>query len=127
MADIFTNTLRLLQANNLTLAEAVQVLTDDEFVRKLLPNVTDESVRSFWQDHFLKLDKRERRSWIESSRNKLNAFCNSNPYLLPIFSQTKSTISFRRAMDEGMIIRDGPPEIVLNSPEFATVRPSLQR
>lgn len=103
MADISTNSLRLLQANGLTLAEAVRVLTDDNFVQKLLPKVTDESVLLFWRDHFLKLDRRERRSWIESSRNKLNAFCNSNPYLLDIFSQAVSTISFPQIIDNGMI------------------------
>lgn len=103
MADIFLGTQRLLQSNNLTLAEAVQVLTDEEFVRKLLPKVRDESVLLFWEGHFLKLDRRERRTWIESSRNKLNAFCNSNPYLLPIFSQARSTMSFRRVIDDGLI------------------------
>ena len=103
MADILTNTFRILQSNGLTLAEALSVLTDEDYVRKLLPAVTEESVLLFWENHFLNLDRRERRVWVESSRNKLNAFCNSNPYLLPMFGQAKSTISFRRIINDGKI------------------------
>lgn len=104
MADILRNSFRAAIEAGLTLAEVPQLLTDPVFRAQIvLPRVHNADVRLFWEQHFGAFTNSEQRYFVESARNKLSAFL-SNPYLLPILSQSQSTVDLVSFLQSGGIL-----------------------
>ena len=84
-----------------TMAEIPLLLTDKHFRQKLVANVTDPKVLLFWKTYEA-MKPHEQREYAESTLNKLDEFL--SPLVLNIVGQSKSTIDFRRVMDERKIL-----------------------
>jgi hypothetical protein len=93
-----------------TFAE-IPLLFSNETVRaKMVANLTNTAIVSFWEDYERK-SQRDRDIYIESTMNKVNAFLDE-PMIRNIVAQSKTTIDFRSIMDQGKIL------LVKLSPQF---------
>jgi len=101
-ANIVTAGVLTLIANNLTLVELPKLLTDASFRARLLENVKDEELASFWRDRYEKWG-RQTPVMIESVLNKVTAFT-FNPQLKLILGAGQNRLNFRRILDEGKIL-----------------------
>ncbi len=97
--SIFT----LLEYPGSTLLDLHQLLTDNEFRKEVLKNISDPQVKKFWQLEFEKYS-----AWYKSEAaspilNKIGQFLTSLP-LRNIVSQKENTFNLREVMDEGKIL-----------------------
>lgn len=103
MEYILNNTmLALLEYPEPSVLGINRMLTDKDYRKKVVANVTDPTVRNAW-DELMKWDDKR---WSEASGaliNKVGQF-STNPIVRNIIGQTKSTFDFRKAMDERKII-----------------------
>ncbi len=103
-AQVLRNSVRtLLDYPNASLLQIPKLLTDQTFRKRTYGFVLEPSVLSYWRDQFDKYDDRFRTEVISPILNKLDAVFFS-PALRNIIGQRKSTVDFRRAMDEGQFI-----------------------
>lgn len=100
MEDMMRNGLLLLQEQGLTLLEMLPLLTDRDFRNVLVNRCRNEEARLYFEQHLGELRPGELKTWVESSRNKLNAFL-ASPFIRPILGQASSTLNFRRIIDNG--------------------------
>lgn len=103
MEDIFSNCLLSLQESQLTLSEAERFLTDETFRDAIVQRLENLEVKAYWHDHFGNLKETERRTWVESSRNKISSFL-AHPAIRSVFSQVGSTVRFADAMNQGKAV-----------------------
>lgn len=103
MEDIMRNCMLALHSHDLTLAEAARFLTDETFRTPLVDQLADQNVKDYWTFRFNPLPQREKRTWCESSLNKLNSFI-GDPILRDILGHPQSSINFRELIDSGKII-----------------------
>lgn len=103
MEYILNNTmLALLEYPEPSVLGINRMLTDKDYRKKVVANVTDPTVRNAWEELLKWDDKR----WSEAAGsliNKVGQF-STNPIVRNIIGQTKSTFDFRKAMDERKII-----------------------
>jgi hypothetical protein len=103
MEYILNNTmLALLEYPDPTILGINRMLTDKEFRKKVVANVSDPIVKNAW-DELMKWDDKR---WSEASGaliNKVGQF-STNPLIRNIIGQSQSTFDFRKAMDERKII-----------------------
>jgi hypothetical protein len=104
MAYILQNTLlALLEFPNSTLLGVNRMLSDKEYRRVVVGNISDPSVKSFWVDEFGKYTERFAAEATPAIQNKVGQFT-SNPLIRNIIGQPISTFDFRKMMDERKII-----------------------
>ncbi|MCC6290731.1 type IV secretion system DNA-binding domain-containing protein [Candidatus Nomurabacteria bacterium] len=104
MEYILTNTLlALLEYPNSTLLGVNRMLADKVYRQKVVDNIKDPTVRSFWVDEFAKYTERFAAEATPAIQNKIGQFT-GNPLIRNIIGQTKSSFSFRQAMDERKIL-----------------------
>lgn len=104
MEYILTNTiLALLEYPGATLLGVNRMYGDKDFRKRVVENVTDTSVKSFWVNEFAKYDERNMREYVSAIQNKIGQFT-ANPLIRNLIGQPKSTFDFRKAMDERKII-----------------------
>ncbi|NQV88258.1 MAG: type IV secretion system DNA-binding domain-containing protein [Parcubacteria group bacterium] len=104
MAYILNNTLlALLEYPGSTLLGVNRMLADKEFRKKVVDNVTDPSVKSFWIDEFGKYTERFAAEATPAIQNKVGQFT-SNPLVRNLIGQSKSTFDIRKIMDEKKIL-----------------------
>jgi hypothetical protein len=103
----------LIENPGTTFAEVPLLFSNDTVRAKMLANLTNDSVVSFWEDYNHK-SYREREEYIESTKNKVKSFLDST-MVRNIIGQSKTTIDFRRIMDEEKIL------LVKLSPQFKEV------
>ena len=101
-ANIVTASVLTLVANKQTLVELPRLLTDAGYRARLLENIEDPELRSFWQDRYEKWG-RETPVMIESVLNKVTAFT-LNPQLRLILGARENRLNFRKIMDEGNVL-----------------------
>jgi hypothetical protein len=94
--------LALLEYPGSTLLDLPLILVDKEFRRKVLEKVTNPQVRDFWLTEFERYSTYFRSEAISPIQNKIGQFIVS-PLIRNIVGQAKSTIDFRKIMDEGNI------------------------
>lgn len=103
MEYILNNTmLALLEYPEPSVLGINRMLTDKEYRKKVVANISDPTVKNAW-DELLKWDDKR---WSEAAGaliNKVGQF-STNPIVRNIIGQTQSTFDFRRAMDERKII-----------------------
>lgn len=101
---ILNNTmLALLESPDSSMMAINRMLTDKEYRKRIVANVTDVAVKNVWDTDLMKWDDKRWSEAIGTLVNKVGQFT-SNPIIRNIIGQTKSTFDFRRAMDERKII-----------------------
>lgn len=104
MEYILNNTiLALLEYPDATLLAINKMLSNKEYRKKVVDNVKDPIVRSFWVDEFAKYTERFAAEATPAIQNKIGQFI-SNNLVRNIIGQTHSTIDIRKIMDEGKIL-----------------------
>ncbi len=104
MAYILQNTLlALLEYPDATLLAVNRMYTDKEFRNKVVNNVTDISVKSFWVDEYAKYTDKYAQEATPAIQNKVGQFA-GNPMIRNIIGQSKSSFNLRKIMDEKKIL-----------------------
>ena len=100
MEDLFRSTLITLSENGLTLLEARLLLTDAAFREKMVQKLTHEEVKDYWLYRYNPLSEGMKSMFREPVLNRISVFT-TDPNIRLMVGQSKSTIDFRRIMDEG--------------------------
>lgn len=100
MDELFRNGLVTLCENNLTLFETRPLLTHPEFRARLVENVSFGEVRDYWNHRYNPLSEKMQSMYREPVLNKITAFI-ADPSIYRILCQSRSTVDFREAMDQG--------------------------
>lgn len=103
LAQVLRNiTFTLIQNPGMTFNEIPLLLQDETARGKLTRNLTNNQVRLFWQT-FNRLRPADQLERTSSTLNKVDAFL-TQPIIANIVGQPRTTIDFRKIMDEGKIL-----------------------
>jgi len=104
MEYILSNTLlALLEYPDSTLLGVNRMLSDKGYRKKVVENITDPAVRSFWVDEFANYNERYMQEAGDAIKNKIGQFT-SNPLIRNIVGQPKSSFDIREIMDDKKIL-----------------------
>lgn len=104
MEYILQNTLlALLEYPDSTLLGVNRMLSDKKYRRKVIDNISDPAVKSFWVDEFLNYNERYMQEAGDAIKNKIGQFT-ANPLIRNIIGQPKSSFDIRKIMDEKKIL-----------------------
>jgi len=104
MEYILTNTLlALIEYPGATLLGVNRMLADKEYRKRVVDNVKDVSVKSFWIDEFAKYTDRMALEAVPAIQNKIGQFT-ANLLIRNIVGQAKSSFDIRKLMDERKIL-----------------------
>ncbi|HRH25797.1 MAG TPA: type IV secretion system DNA-binding domain-containing protein [Parcubacteria group bacterium] len=104
MQYILQNTiLALLEYPDSTMLGINRMLTDKAYRDKVVANVTDSSVKTYWTQEFANYTERFAAEATPAIQNKIGQFT-ANPLVRNIIGQKKSSFDFRKLMDEGKIM-----------------------
>jgi len=104
MAYILNNTLlALLEYPDSTLLGVNRMLADKDYRKKVVDNVKDPSVKSFWVEEFGKYTERFAAEATPAIQNKVGQFT-SNPLVRNLIGQPQSSFDIRKMMDEKKIL-----------------------
>lgn len=95
--------LALLEYPDSTLVGVNRMLSDKDYRNRVVANVKDPSVKSFWVDEFAKYGDRYMQEAGAAIQNKIGQFV-SNPLVRNIIGQPKSSFDIRKVMDEKKIL-----------------------
>ncbi len=109
LADILRNSLLLLIEKGEPFTMVPRLLTDEEFRKYMVKDLNHRQVKEFWEYRFEKLPEREKRTWVESTLNKVNEF-NASPQARNIVGRRRSSIDFRDIIDDGKIFLANLPK-----------------
>ena len=103
MEYILSNTLfALLEYPGSTLLSVNKMLSDKAFRKKVVDNITDSAVKSFWVDEFANYTERMAAEAVPAIQNKVGQFT-SNPLVRNIIGQPNSSFDIRELMDKKKI------------------------
>ena len=104
MAYILNNTLlALLEYPGATLLGVNRMLSDKEYRKKVVDNIKDPTVKTFWVEEFGKYTERYAAEATPSIQNKVGQFT-SNPLVRNLIGQPKSSFDIRDFMDNKKIL-----------------------
>ncbi len=104
MEYILTNTiLALLEWPDSTILDINRMLSDDDFRKKVVANLRDVVVKSFWEKEFSRYATNFRTEAIAPIQNKVGQFITS-PLIRNIIGQPKSSFDLREIMDRRKIL-----------------------
>ncbi len=95
--------LALLEYPDSTLLGVNRMLSDKDYRKKVVDNISDPAVKSFWKDEFAKYNDRYMQEAGAAIQNKIGQFT-SNPLIRNIVGQPKSSFDIRKIMDEKKIV-----------------------
>jgi hypothetical protein len=95
--------LALLDSPGNTLLGIARMLIDKKYRKKIVDNVKDPIVRSFWTDEFANWNEKYRNEAIAPIQNKVGQFLSSS-IIRNIIGQPRSTIDLREIMDNKKIL-----------------------
>ncbi len=95
--------LALLEYPGSTLLGVNRMLADKDFRKKVVANITDPSVKSFWVDEYANYSERFAQDAAPAIQNKVGQFV-TNPLVRNIIGQSNSTFNLRQMMDEKKIL-----------------------
>lgn len=95
--------LALAETPNTSMLGIMRILVDNEYRRKIVSNISNPMVRSFWVDEFGQMQDRQRTEAISPIQNKVGQFLSST-MIRNIVGQVKSTVNIRFMMDTGKVI-----------------------
>ena len=70
-------------------------------VRSLLPQVTHQGTRSFWQDQWPTWTSNARRDWVQSTEGRIFQYLFDERLLMTVCTEENAVLDFRRLVDEG--------------------------
>lgn len=104
MEYILSNTLlALLEYPDSTLLGVNRMLSDKDFRKKVVDNISDASVKAFWTEEFAKYTERMAAEAVPAIQNKIGQLT-ANPLIRNIIGQPKSSFDVRQVMDEKKIL-----------------------
>lgn len=104
MQYILQNTiLALLEYPGASMLGINRMLAEKDYRNKVIANVTDPSVKTYWTKEYAGYTERFAAEAIPAIQNKIGQFT-SNPLIRNIIGQEKSSFDFRDVMDKGKII-----------------------
>ncbi len=104
MEHIVNNTLlALLEYPGATMLSINRIFVDKNYRKKVVDNITDPSVKAFWEQEYAGWDDRYRRDAYAAVLNKIGQFT-SNPVIRNIVGQENSSMDFRDIMDNKKIL-----------------------
>ncbi len=104
MEYILTNTLlALLEYPEATLLGVNRMLSDKKFREKVVANVTDPAVKSFWVEEFAHYTERMAAEAVPAIQNKIGQFT-ANALIRNMIGQSKSSFNIREIMDNKKIM-----------------------
>ncbi len=104
MEYILSNTiLALLEYPGSTLLDVNRMYTDKNYRKKVVENIKDPVVKSFWIDEFANYGERYTQEATPAIQNKIGQFT-SNPLIRNIIGQEKSSFDIRELMDQRKIL-----------------------
>lgn len=86
-----------------TLLGVVRMLSDKEYRKKVVANITDPVVKSFWEKEFAGYADKFASEAVSPIQNKVGQFLSSS-FMRNIVGQVDSSIDMRKIMDEGKIL-----------------------
>ncbi len=86
-----------------TLLGVVRILSDKAFRKKVVANIKDPVVKSFWEKEFASYADKFASEAVSPIQNKVGQFL-STAFMRNIIGQVKSTIDMREIMDNGKIL-----------------------
>ncbi|MCB1133672.1 MAG: type IV secretion system DNA-binding domain-containing protein, partial [Verrucomicrobiae bacterium] len=95
--------LALLEAENTSMLGIPRMLTDQLYRQRVLRQVHDPVVRSFWDTEFAALAPQKLAEVVGPIQNKVGQFL-SSPIIRNIVGQSRSTLDLRFIMDTGKIL-----------------------
>ncbi len=103
MEYILNNTLlALLEYPDSTLMGVNRMLSDKDFRKKIVENVKDPAVKSFWVDEYAKYTEKFAAEATPAIQNKIGQYT-LNPLIRNIIGQPKSSFDIREIMDKKKI------------------------
>lgn len=103
MEYILNNTiLALLDFPGSTLLGINRLLADKAYRRKVIKQLKDPVIKSFWQTEFANYEPRYAQEAVASIQNKIGQFLSAS-VIRNMVAQVKSTINVREIMDQGKI------------------------
>jgi len=104
MEYILSNTLlALLEYPDSTLLGVNRMYADKAYRKKVVENISDPLVKSFWVDEFAQYTDRYTQEATPAIQNKVGQFT-SNPLIRNIIGQPKSSFDLREMMDKRKIV-----------------------
>ncbi len=95
--------LTVMSKENSTFIEVVRILTDENFVKEMLPYVKDPMVKRYWTDQIAQTSDFHKSEVLDYIVSKFGRFV-TNKTMRNIIGQPQSAFDFRKAMDEKKII-----------------------
>jgi hypothetical protein len=95
--------LALLDSPGNTLLGIARILIDKKYRKKIVDNVKDPMVRSFWVDEYANWSEKYRTEAIAAIQNKIGQFLSSG-IIRNIVGQPRSTLDLREVMDNRKIL-----------------------
>lgn len=95
--------LTLLENDDETLIGINRILSDKEYRKKMVANIKDPSVKSFWVDEFAKAGEKYQQEAAPAIQNKIGQFT-SNPLIRNIVGQKRTSFDIRDIMDNKKIL-----------------------
>jgi hypothetical protein len=95
--------LALLETPDANLMGITRMLTDKAFRKKVVEQLTDVTVKSFWLNEFASWNDKFANEAVAPILNKVGAFT-ANPLIRNVIGQQKSSFDIREMMDEGKIL-----------------------
>jgi hypothetical protein len=95
--------LALLENEGQSLLGVNRMLNDKEYRKFIVSNVKDPSVRSFWEEEYVKAGDKYQQEAAPGIQNKIGQFI-SNPLIRNIIGQQKTSFDFREVMDNKKIL-----------------------
>ena len=95
--------LALLENEDQSLLGVNRMLSDKEYRKFIVSNVKDPSVKSFWEEEFVKAGEKYQQEAAPGIQNKIGQFI-SNPLIRNIIGQHKTTFNIRDVMDKQKIL-----------------------
>lgn len=86
-----------------TFVEVMRIMQDPEFVKELLPHVTDPVVRRYWTDQIAHTADFHKSEVLDYTVSKFGRFV-TNRTMRNIIGQSRSTVDLRQIMDSGKIL-----------------------
>ncbi len=103
MEYVLTNVLlALLEYPDSTLLDVNRMLSNKIFRNKVIKNITDPMVRSYWTEEYAGYTERFAAEMIPAIQNKVGQFT-SNPLIRNIIGQPESSFNLREMMDDKKI------------------------
>ena len=104
MEYILSNTLlALLEYPDSTLLGVNRMLSDKDFRKKVVDNISDAAVKAFWTEEFAKYTERMAAEAVPAIQNKIGQLT-ANPLIRNVIGQPKSSFDIRSVMDTQKIL-----------------------